>query len=267
MTLGRLKGKKIVVTRARTQAGDLSDRLKEEGAIVYEIPSIEIVERPEGIELLNQELNRISDYSWLILTSVNSVLLLDSILRKSNSTWKLFESLKIACIGKATAKKVRELGGQVSLVPPRFQAESLAEELSKSPLLGQKILLPRAAGSRQVLPQQLRKAGASVEEIHIYQAELAQHSKEDLKKLLSAGQVDFLTFTSSSTVRNFAEIAGDLPWQTIPVICIGPITAETLREYGVEPAAEAEEFTIEGLVQTIIGRTSGKDITNTRSNG
>jgi uroporphyrinogen III methyltransferase/synthase len=252
MPEGKLTGKTIIVTRSRNQATELTERLEQEGAKVHEIPAIEIVERPDGIAELQDELQRLSDYSWLLLTSVNSVIILDRVLRNSGLDWRIFEPLKIGCIGTATAAKVKELGGRVHVVPAQFQAESFSRELLKSDLKEKEILLPRAEGSRPVLPDQLTEAGAIVKEIHIYKAELPPQSKEELQKVLTTERVDFLTFTSSSTVRNFIELAGDLHWQSIPVACIGPITAETLREYGVEPTVEAKEFTIPGLVEALI---------------
>jgi uroporphyrinogen III methyltransferase / synthase len=251
--LMRLQGLKIVVTRSRSQAKDLSEKLTAEGAIVYDIPAIQIVENPEGMRLLRHELTRISHYSWLLLTSVNTVLLLDKVLMESGKNWTIFESLRIACIGTSTAAKVTERGANVDFIPPEFRAESLASELIKRNVKGQTILLPRAAGSRPVLPERLIEAGATVQEIHLYRAELPEQNGNDVVELFDAERhPDFLTFTSSSTVRNFAELAGDLPWQKIPAACIGPVTAETLREYGVEATIQAEEFTIEGLVEAII---------------
>jgi uroporphyrinogen III methyltransferase / synthase len=253
MPEGRLAGRKILVTRSRNQAAQLTNLLEAEGGTIYEIPSIEIILLNEGIGNLQKELERINDYSWLLLTSANSVMILDQTLRNSGRDWKWLQAVKIGCIGKATASKVTELGGIVALVPPRYQAESMAEELMKDSLSGKRILLPRAAGSRPVLPEQLLQAGTIVEEIQIYKAETAEGNRQALLDLLSNHQIDLITFTSSSTVRNFAELAGELTWQTIPVASIGPITSETLREYGIEPAIQAEEFTIEGLVRAIIG--------------
>ncbi|MCI0417087.1 uroporphyrinogen-III synthase [bacterium] len=252
MPEGKLTGRRILVTRSRDQAAELTRLLQTEDAIIYEIPSIEIILQNDGISKLQHELDRIENYSWLLLTSVNSVLILNQTLRDSGRDWKWFDTTRIGCIGQATAAKVNELGGRVSLVPSRYQAENLAEELVKDSLAGKKILLPRAARSRPILPEQLRQSGAIVEEIHIYKAEIAAQNKQTLVELLNSNQLDLLTFTSSSTVRNFAELAGEFPWQKIPVACIGPITAETLREYGVEPAIEAEEFTMQGLVEAII---------------
>jgi uroporphyrinogen III methyltransferase/synthase len=262
MPEGRLAGRRILVTRSRNQAAQLTNLLQAEGATIYEIPSIEIALQNDGIANLQKELERIKDYSWLLLTSVNSVMILDRTLRNSGRDWKSLQTVKIGCIGKATASKVTELGGNVSLIPSRYQAESLAEELGKDSLSGKKILLPRAARSRPVLPEQLQQSGAIVEEIHIYRADVAEDNRQELLDLLSKNQIDLITFTSSSTVRNFAELAGELPWQQIPVASIGPITSVTLREYGIEPAIEAEEFTMEGLVKAIIsgsGRAFGSD--------
>jgi uroporphyrinogen III methyltransferase/synthase len=242
----RLQGLRIIVTRSQTQAAGLKDLLQKEGAIVFEVPAIKIVPDEKAIMDLRNKLKQIQDYEWLVLTSVNSV----EILQECGVDWNV---VKVACIGKATAKKVEEFGGSVTIVPPEFRAESLSEQLRKQNLSGVKILLPRAAGSRMVLPDELTKAGAIVDEVHIYKAAAAEESKTVLKDLLESSSIDYVTFTSSSTVKNFAELAGNLPWQKIPAACIGPITAETLRDYGVEPAIEAEEFTMEGLVKAIAG--------------
>ena len=250
----RLKGKCVLITRAAGQLQELAGQLRSEGARVLELPTIYIVLQQEGMTKLGQSLDHIGDYDWLILTSVNTVLLLQDLLQRRNQGWSLFAPLQIACIGKATAAKVQELGGNVSLVPPRFQAESLAEELTKHNISGKKIVLPRAAGSREILPQLLRQNGALVDEIHIYRAELPDTSRQELARLLQEEHIDFITFTSSSTVRNFMEMAAEMLDsldRTIKFACIGPITAETLREYGLAPAVVAKEFTIPGLVNAI----------------
>jgi uroporphyrinogen III methyltransferase/synthase len=240
----RLQGLKIIITRSQTQAASLTELLQKEGAIVFEIPAIKIVPNENGITELRKKLELIQKYDWLILTSVNSV----EIVQKHGIDWN---AVKIACIGKATAKRVEEFGGSVALIPPQFRAESLSEQMRKHNLHGAKILLPRAAGSRPILPDELTKAGAIVDEVHIYKAELEEGNKTVLKNLLESSDIDYITFTSSSTVKNFASLAGNLPWQKISAACIGPITAETLRDYGVEPAVEAAEFTMEGLVEAI----------------
>ncbi len=247
---GRLKDVRVVVTRSKSQAGDLTRLLEAEAALVFEIPAIEIVLYSEQILQMRNALDRIAEYSWLLLTSVNTVDILNQLLQDSGRDWTHFSGLQIGCIGASTAGKVRELGGTVALVPPRFQAESFAEELAKFDLREKQVLLPRAAGSRQILPEELSRCGAGVHEIHIYRAESAGAGRERLKTILEQAP-DFITFTSSSTVRNFAELAGDLPWRKIKAACIGPITATTLREFEVEPVVEAREFTISGLVQAL----------------
>jgi uroporphyrinogen III methyltransferase / synthase len=201
---------------------------------------------PEGIAKLDTKLAEIDRYHWLILTSVNSVVIVSDLMK----TWNL-PDLKIACIGPATARKVEEFGGRVTLVPDRYRAEELSEVLIAADVKGTRILLPRAAGSRPVLPDALTTAGAQVDEIHIYKADVASESREKLAKFLLDGEIDLITFTSSSTVRNFADLAADLPWKQIRTACIGPITAQTLREHGIEPRIIATEFTIPGLVTAI----------------
>src|SRR5688572_17964265 len=165
-----LSGCKIIVTRSQDQASSLIRLLQQEGATVYSVPAIEVVELKEGMQRLQNEFTRIAQYSWLLFTSANTVSFVDRLLRESGWNWKLFENLKIGCIGTSTARKVKQFGGSVALVPPLFQAENLVEELLKQDPAGRHILLPRAAGSRPVLPVELQKAGAIVEEIHIYTA-------------------------------------------------------------------------------------------------
>src|SRR5688500_4055192 len=123
-----LSGRKIVVTRSQDQASSLTELLQQEGATVYGVPAIEIVESKEGMRHLQNEFKRIDQYSWLLFTSANTVSIVDRMLRESDQTWKLFKNLKIGCIGTSTARKVEQFGGSVALVPPLFQAENLVEE-------------------------------------------------------------------------------------------------------------------------------------------
>ena len=160
-------------------------------------------------------------------------------------------SLQVACIGSATAGRVKELGGTVDLIPPKFQAESLAEDLLKLPIAGKRILLPRWEGSRRVLVEELEAHGASVHEIQIYRAEIPAGGREELQRLLQQETIDFITFTSSSTVHHFVEMAGDLLPPGIRIASIGPITTATLHEYGLTVSVEAAEFTMQGLASAI----------------
>lgn len=251
----KLQGKKILVTRAVQQASKLTTLLKKEGAIVFQVPAIKIVRNSGNIAHFERAMQRIADYDWLILTSANSVQIVDELLRKNGIGWELFQGLRIACIGSATAQKVKDRGGTVDVVPSRFQAEALMEELQRIGVEGQNMLLPRAEGARPVLPVGLANLGATVHEIHIYRSQLPSSSREKLRQMLESEEMDFITFTSSSTVRNFLEIAASfvakLDFNRTRIACIGPITAATLKEFGLPVHIEAKEFTMPGLVDAL----------------
>jgi len=233
----------------------LSSLLREQGAVVFEVPTIRIVPLADKIRELAEALDHILDYSWLILTSVNTTGILQEVLQEKNRTWTLFGNLRIACIGTATAERVKALGGTVALIPSRFQAEGLVDEMIQAGIASQKILLPRAQGSREILPRELEKLGAAVHEIHVYRAELPETSRAELLNILRTEQVDYITFTSSSTVRNFMEMAvpilSEIDLSKTRIACIGPITAATLKEYGLPVSIQADEFTIPGLVKAL----------------
>lgn len=258
----RLAGRTVLITRAQKQAGQLRELLELEGARVLVAPAIEIVEKPEQIAELTQALLHAEDYAWLVLTSVNTVSIVDSALKSNGSDWRALQALQIACIGTATADRVRNLGGAVALVPPKFQAESLAEELLRRPVSGKQILLPRAEGSRRILVEELQRHRVTVNEIQVYRAEIPEGGREELQRLLQTENIDFITFTSSSTVHHFVEMAGDLLSQLDPqktrIACIGPITAATLRDYGLTISVEAEEFTMPGLVEALAQHRTGR---------
>ena len=248
-----LSGKTILITRAVSQAGKLSSLLTAQGARVIELPTIEIVLQYENFPEVKRALEKIGQYSWMILTSVNSVSILDGILRKEGWNWNIFDGLRIGCIGTATAEAVEKLGGKVSIVPTLFQAESLAAEMIQTGIGGAKILLPRAAGSRKILPELLQREGATVDEIHLYRAELPEKSRLKMASIFQ-NPIDFVTFTSSSTVHHFCELAREFAFDLSKtrLASIGPITSATLREYDLEPDVQATEFTMQGLVDAII---------------
>lgn len=250
-----LEGKTVLITRSQKQAADLSDLLKKAGALVFEVPAIEIVLQPENIARLKQAIRDVTRYSWLLLTSVNSVAILDDVLKELELDWSVFASLQIGCIGASTAGNVRSLGGEVAVVPSRFQAEGLIESMLQAGVAGKRILLPRAQGSRPVLPEELTRNGAIVDEIHIYKAELPEGSHQKLAAILGQQPVDFITFTSSSTARHFVEMAEELmtriDFTKTRLASIGPITSATLKELGLPVAVEASEFTMSGLVRAM----------------
>lgn len=251
-----LRDKTVLVTRSRRQAGELTSLLHRHGARVLEVPTIEIRPIPAGLAALQDALSNINRYGWMIVTSANTVQIINERLKAMSLGWDVFSEIQVACIGTATARAVREAGGHVSLVPPNFQAESLVEALLAEGMRNSRILLPRAEGSREVLPTALSQSGAIVEEIQIYRSDVPESSRRQLKHILDSERIDFLTFTSSSTVHNFVELAGSLlkriDLEKTRIACIGPITAATLKEYGLPPAIQANEFTIPGLVQAIL---------------
>ena len=252
---GSLAGKTILVTRAKKQAHELSSLLIQRGAKVVEIPAIEIVLLTQKKAELLVALGNIADYEWLILTSVNTVTILDKVFRESSLSWNIFKNLQVACIGRSTAAAARERGIEAAVVPPLFQAESLAEEMIKRKIKGKKILLPRAEGSRKILPEVLAAQGAKVHEVQIYRAEIPESSRSELVQALNNQRLDYITFTSSSTVNHFVEIAGELlstmDFRKTRIASIGPVTAATLQEHGLPCAVLAKEFTIAGLVRAL----------------
>ncbi len=251
-----LFGRRVVVTRARTQAGELSRKLEDLGAEVLEFPTIEI-KPPDDFAYLDKAIRELDGYDWLIFTSVNGVeAFLNRLGYHGLDVRSIPKDAKIAAIGPATAEKIEDAGLRVDVVPREYRAEALLEEVSGSSLDGQRVLIPRAAVAREVLPEKLREAGAEVVVPPTYESAPSAEGRDTLAGRFEAGEVDCVTFTASSTVENFvrafgAEDSARLLRKT-KVACIGPITADTARGYGIEVAAEAGEYTIPGLVETVV---------------
>ncbi|HEX9096797.1 MAG TPA: hydroxymethylbilane synthase [Candidatus Dormibacteraeota bacterium] len=239
-----LAGLRVMVTRADGQAAALADALTAHGAQAIRCPVIAI--EPIAVEpAVVQDLGR---YDWLVLTSANGVDRLRDLLREAQQD--VPTSLKVAAIGPETAARAREAGFAPALVPPLFIAEALADALSAAMAHGARILLARAAGARDVLPEQLRARGAQVDVLETYRAV----PPVDVRSRLAASlpEVDMITLTSSSTVRHFVDaLAGALP-DRVRVACIGPITAQTARELGLRVDIIAQEYTTHGLVDAIV---------------
>ncbi len=253
-TGSRLQGKRILITRAREQAGVLAEQLRDLGATVVEIPSIEI-RPPQSYEPLDEAIRKIRAYDWLILTSVNGVRALIDRLEHAELPPAHLASLKIAAIGPATKKAIEARGLTVSVMPRQYIAESVVEALQDE-VKGKNVLLVRAKVARDVIPQELRNAGATVNVIEAYQTVVPQASRERLRDVLSrpGQQPHAITFTSSSTARNFLELLGeDNKYLLTGVILasIGPVTSGTLHELGLTVHIEAGEYTIPGLVQAL----------------
>ena len=249
-----LHGKRILITRASEQAGSLAELLQREGATVLAIPSIAI-RPPKSYEPLDQAIQNAARYDWLILTSVNGVRALFERLGKANLSASQFARTKIAAIGPATKKAIEARGLAVSLVPKQYIAESVVDALQEE-VQGRRVLLVRAKVARDVIPQELRNAGAEVDVVEAYETVVPDSSRARLRDVLSRpGQrPDAITFTSSSTVRNFVDLigAGNRYLLTgIMLASIGPVTSATLREVGLPVHIEAREYTIPGLVAAL----------------
>jgi uroporphyrinogen III methyltransferase/synthase len=254
-----LFGKGIVITRPERQADDLACLLSAEGAHPIAFPTIKIVP-PVNWQELDEAINKLTTYDWLIFTSANGVQFFFERLRGKNRDIRDLKGIKICCIGPATARQIKDKGIKVDLVPKQFIAEGILQSFAAMDLEGSKILLPRAAKARDVLPEGLKKLGASVDVVTTYQTINSGRKKEELAALIYDNKVDVLTFTSSSTVTNFMEIMGHdfkLP-ANINVACIGPVTAATAKKAGLKIDINQEEYTMDGLVQSLINHVKNK---------
>ncbi|MGA7106543.1 MAG: uroporphyrinogen-III synthase [Terracidiphilus sp.] len=251
-----LAGRRVLVTRSTHQATKLSDGLRALGAIPIEVPILEIVP-PENYEAVDAALHSLSDYDWLLVTSANTVRVLSERAAVLGVSLKTTGSLpEIAAIGNATAQAAREAGLRVSVVPESYVAESLVAAI-KDQTTGKRVLLARAAMARDVIPDALRKAGATLDVVDAYQNVLPEDAPRQLRVAFAKG-LDAATFTSSSSVTHLEEAARAaglaFPLKDVPAISIGPITSQTLRELGWPPAAEAEPHDISGLVTAVVRR-------------
>jgi len=239
-----LFGKRIVVTRAKGQADALSSRLEALGACVLEIPTIEI--RPAADTApLDRAIANLSSYDWLIFTSANGVCFFIERLDQSAADLRSLRA-RICAIGPATRAAIEALHLKVDLMGQEYVAESLLAAFAAHDLAGQRVLLPRAAVARDLIPSELARRGASVDVVEAYRTVPPESGPE-----FPPG-VDAVTFTSSSTVQNFVALYGVAALRGAKAVSIGPITTRTARALGIEIAAEANPFTIDGLVEAIV---------------
>lgn len=243
-----LFGKRIVVTRAKEQASDLAGRLRALGAGVLEVPTIEI--RPAADSgALDRALAGLGSYDWLIFTSANGVRFFVDRLDRSNTDWRSLRA-RLCAIGPATRAALEALHLKVDLMGREYVAEGLLEAFAAHDLAGKRVLLPRAAVARDLVPTELRRRGAEVDVVEAYRTVIPDDAPERVRAALDC-HPDCVTFTSSSTVQNFVAAAGAEGLRGVRVASIGPITTQTARSLGIEVAAQAREFTIDGLVQAI----------------
>lgn len=259
-----LFGKRVLVTRTREQASHLSALLRQQGAEPVECPTIQI-EPMEDTSALDQALLRLIEYDWVVFTSVHGVRSVLERLRAAGSGPSALAVTRLAAIGPATARELTEAGLGVAYQPQQYVAEAIVEGMNE--VEGKRILLPRADIAREALAIGLRAKGGLVDEVDAYRTLPARAQAEPVRRMLAAGEIDAVTFTSSSTVRNFVALVGPetgsaeqdaktsevlgLP-DGVKIACIGPITSETARQLGLRVDIEAKEYTIPGLVEALV---------------
>jgi len=249
-----LFGKRIVVTRARKQASDMVSRLSALGAECLEYPAIRIVP-PEDFSDLDRAIERLAAYDWLVFTSVNGVDMFFNRLFANKKDVRSLGRIQTASIGPATAQRLFSYGVFSDIIPESYRAESVVDAFRNIPIAGRRVLLPRAAEARPILPEELTRMGANVDEIAAYHTISADENREALISALTDKTVDMVTFTSSSTVSNFKALLPTERFEelvsNLAIAAIGPITADTAQKSGFSVDLVAGEYTIAGLCDAI----------------
>ena len=250
-----LFGKTVVITRTREQASELVARLSELAADCLECPTIRVVP-PKDWAPLDRAIDQLDTYDWLVLTSVNGVNFFFDRLYEQGKDVRALGNVRTATIGPATAKRLREFGFTSDIIPKTYRAESIIEAFDKESMEGKRVLLPRAKEARPILPVEVRKMGATVDEVPAYQTEQCRDNVDLLINHLGRHTIDMVTFTSSSTVRNFKTLLPPERFESliegVTVASIGPITSDTARDLGFTVHIEAQDFTIPGLCDAIV---------------
>ncbi len=255
-----LAGKRILITRPRARAGHLAEALTSLGATVLLLPMIEIIP-PETYAHLDAVLEVISGFDWLIITSANGATALADRMQFLKISPRKLSHLQIAAIGPATAVAVEKIGLKIAAMPEEYVAEAVVAMLRQQ-VAGRRVLLARAAVARDVIPEELRKCGADIHVVETYRTVIPADSIAQVRALFGEGAIlpDAITFTSSSTVKNFFTLlaaAGiELPCG-LQAISIGPVTSMTLRRHQWEPARQAENYDIPGVVEACLRQLAG----------
>ncbi len=248
-----LSGKSVIITRARAQSSSLSERIEALGGEAIEVPAIRINKIIPNKELDNAIYN-LRNYSYIVFTSVNGVTIFFERLFEFGFDSRAIGNIKIVSIGKATSEELIKYGVKADIVPKKFVSESIVEELAYRLNNKDSILIPRAKEARDYLTKELSKI-CSVTEVKTYETLLDTSEKEYLLELINSKKIDYITFTSSSTVRNFVELLGENNLALLKdtkLISIGPVTSSTLIENNFKVYKEAEEYSIDGIVKCII---------------
>ncbi len=251
-----LFGTRILVTRARSQASEISQLLIAHGGEPIECPTIEFVP-PTNWDKADEAIAELETFHWLVLTSVNGVQQFMRRLWHNGRDARVLHGVRVCCIGPRTAQELEKFGVRSDVIPAQYQAEGVLEVMKESGVADQRVLVARAAQAREMLPEELRRAGAEVQVIPVYQTVLPQSEVGTIKARFLTQGIEIVTFASSSTVRNFVEMFGG-PGELKKILqhtiigCIGPITAETVREQGLQVDVLARQNTIPALVEALV---------------
>ncbi|HEY8186224.1 MAG TPA: uroporphyrinogen-III synthase [Pyrinomonadaceae bacterium] len=262
-----LAGRTVVITRAQNQAAEFVTELEQYGAEVILCPTIEI-RALESYERLDEAIEHLYGYDWLIFTSVNGVEHFFERLKSLGRNASDLDELKVCAIGEATAARLRDLHVHVDVIPEEFKAEGVFAALERfvggtDALRGLNVLIPRASVARDYLPKALEQAGARVDVVPAYRTSLPENLDRGRVAAMLSGNGDCIAFTSSSTVKNLAQLfdTQDLSEALAGVViaCIGDITATTAANYGLEVNIQPEEFTIPALARAIANYFSSSE--------
>lgn len=251
---GPLAGKRVIVTRSREQASKLVDRIETLGGEAVEFPAIKIVE-PDSFEFFDQVLSEIKSYSWIVFTSVNGVNSFFERMRQKHIDIRQLWGIKLCAVGEATEEQLNRLGFNVDYTPEKYTTGALLEGLLKFIRPDEKILLARADIASRELSDGLKNNGIHFDDLVVYRTVVDGTNRDEIVEMLEKDSVDFITFTSSSTVKNFVEVIGKGNMEKASkakIACIGPVTADTAGEYGLKVAEIADVYTIDGLVQKLV---------------
>jgi uroporphyrinogen III methyltransferase/synthase len=250
-----LFGKRVLVTRSRHQASDFANKIDELGGEPFEFPTIDIDE-PDYVEM-DQAIGKVNEYNWIIFTSVNGVQSFFNRLFKLGKDVRSLQNAAICAIGPKTKEALEEKGLQVDYLPGEYRAEAIIAGLEGKIKPGDKVLLPRADIARKILPNTLKEMGAAVDDVVAYVTKKSAANSQLLREMLLNKEIHIITFTSSSTVKNFVELLGVAKEELasllegVFVASIGPITSTAAEELGIKVDAEAKEYTIDGLIDVI----------------
>ncbi|MEO8659097.1 MAG: uroporphyrinogen-III C-methyltransferase, partial [Bryobacteraceae bacterium] len=248
-----LFGQRVVVTRAQGQAEEFSAKLTALGADVVEFPTIAICP-PQDPAPIQRAIAQLDSYDWLLFTSVNGVRHFLQFLDHSPFDLRRLRA-HICAIGPATRRAVEELHLKVDITPDEYVAESLLASFSNEDLAGKRVLLPRAAVARDLIPTEFARRGAHIDVVEVYRTVVPQTSEGLAKEIFApAHKPQWMTFTSSSTVKNFLVLAGREALDGVKIASIGPITSQTVRKHGLDVAVEAVPYTTDGLIAAMLRR-------------